>query len=518
MPYCLYLRKSRADAEAEARGEGETLARHEKILLDLAKRMKLNITQIYKELVSGDSIAARPMMQQVLMEVEKGLWDGVLVVEVERLARGDTIDQGIVAQTFKYSDTHIITPTKVYNPNNEFDEEYFEFGLFMSRREYKTIKRRLQQGRMMSVKEGKYVGNIPPFGYLRQKLIGEKGFTLVPDQQKADTVKLIFEMYTNGIGVSRIVRRLNDMKASTAKGGDWVNATVQDILRNPVYIGKVRWNSRAMKKKMENGKIVTERPRAQEDEWILADGLHEAIIDEDTFQFAQELLSKNRKPSITTNRTIKNPLAGLIICGKCGRRMSRRPYKSGQQDTLMCPVTSCDNVSSYLSLVEDKLLQALEKWFLDYKVKLDENSHQTDTIEPEMLERSIVKLQKDIGVYEKQMDNLHNLLEQGVYDIDKFLERSKVLGDNIRAANDDIAILEEEIKQLNAREESKRVIIPKVQTVLEVYRSVEDPAKKNKLLKEVLDKVIYLKENTNGRWSDAAMDDFVLVLSPNVRM
>ena len=80
-------------------------------------------------------------------------------MEVERLARGDTIDQGIVAQTFKFSDTKIITPIKTYNPNNEFDEEYFEFGLFMSRREYKTINRRLQRGRMASVKDGKYVAN-----------------------------------------------------------------------------------------------------------------------------------------------------------------------------------------------------------------------------------------------------------------------------------------------------------------------------------------------------------------------
>ena len=146
--YCLYLRKSRADAEAEARGEGETLARHERTLLELAKRQQLNVTEIYKEIVSGESLAARPVMQRLLSEVEHGIWAGVLVMEVERLARGDTTDQGIVAQTFKFSNTLIITPTKTYDPENEFDEEYFEFGLFMSRREYKTINRRLQRGRI----------------------------------------------------------------------------------------------------------------------------------------------------------------------------------------------------------------------------------------------------------------------------------------------------------------------------------------------------------------------------------
>lgn len=122
---------------------------------------QLSVSKIYEEVVSGDTIAARPQMQQLLSDVEAGRWEGVLVMEVERLARGDTIDQGLVAQAFKFSDTRIITPVKSYDPNNEFDEEYFEFGLFMSRREYKVINRRLQRGRLASVKEGKWVSNRP---------------------------------------------------------------------------------------------------------------------------------------------------------------------------------------------------------------------------------------------------------------------------------------------------------------------------------------------------------------------
>ena len=77
--------------------------------------------------------------------------EGVLVVEVERLARGDTVDQGIVQRTFQYSETLIITPQKTYNPSSESDQTFFEFGLFMSRQEYKTIKRRLKSGVMSAV-------------------------------------------------------------------------------------------------------------------------------------------------------------------------------------------------------------------------------------------------------------------------------------------------------------------------------------------------------------------------------
>ena len=165
--YCMYLRKSRADREAEQRGEMETLSRHEAALLALAVRNHHPITKIYREVVSGETIAARPCMQELLSEVEAGIWTGVYVMEVERLARGDTIDQGVVSRAFRLSSTLIITPIKTYHPDNEFDEEYFEFGLFMSRREYATIKRRLQRGREASVREGKFIGNKPPYGYRR---------------------------------------------------------------------------------------------------------------------------------------------------------------------------------------------------------------------------------------------------------------------------------------------------------------------------------------------------------------
>lgn len=161
--YCCYLRKSRKDAEAEAHGQGETLARHQKRLEEYASSVGIKISKFYKEVVSGETIASRPVMQQLLADVESGMWTGVLVVEVERLARGNTLDQGIVSNAFQYSNTKIITPLKTYVPNNEYDEEYFEFGLFMSRREYKKINQRLHAGILASVQEGKHVGSAAPY-------------------------------------------------------------------------------------------------------------------------------------------------------------------------------------------------------------------------------------------------------------------------------------------------------------------------------------------------------------------
>ena len=267
--YAIYLRKSRADKELEALGEGETLSRHKRILTELSQRNGYEIGDIYEEIVSGETISARPQMQRLLADVESGKWDGVLVMELERLARGDSIDQGVVARAFKLTGTLIITPTKVYDPLNEFDEEYFEFGLFMSRREYKTINRRLKRGREASAKEGKWLFPIAPYGYKRKPLSDQKGTTLEIVEEQAAVVRLIFDLYINGIdgrrlGIQAIAHRLNELKIPPARHDYWTKETIRGILSNPVYAGKIRYGYRREQKKVVNGHKVSTRPISYE--------------------------------------------------------------------------------------------------------------------------------------------------------------------------------------------------------------------------------------------------------------
>ena len=526
MPYCLYVRKSRADAEAEARGEGETLTRHINTLLEYAKKRKLDVTQIHREIVSGETIAARPVMQQLLSEVEQGLWDGVLVMEVERLARGDTIDQGIVAQTFKYSDTKIITPLKDYDPNDEYDEEYFEFGLFMSRREYKTINRRLQRGRMASVNEGKWVSHKAPYGYERVKLANEKGWTLQPIQPEADIVKLIFQLYAVGeqrpdgsyehIGIARIVRKLNDMGVKPRVAEHWSVPSVRDMLRNPVYAGKVRWNSRPQKKAVVDGRIEHIRKRLPNSECVVVNGLHPALVTEDTFEIAQEYLDNNYKRPLGERGKITNPLAGIVVCAKCGHRMVRRPYGGkNTPPTIMCASTSCDNVSSYYDAVERRILDGLKEWAEGYKIDFEmagEDMHPAITLE--VMEKSLAQLVDEHAKLNKQLDATHDLLEQGIYTTDQFLDRSRKISQRLKENEDGRNRLQKEIDEERQRQSSRQQIVPKIEHLLEVYDTLQTAGEKNAMLKEVLDKVVYLK-TVNGRWHNSP-DDFEITIYPRV--
>lgn len=523
MSYCIYLRKSRKDDELENAGELETLARHKKLLLDYAAKNKLTVSQIYEEVVSGDTIAARPVMQKLMEDVGAGLWDGVLVVEIERLARGDTMDQGLVAQTFKFSNTLIITPNKTYDPNDEFDEEYFEFGLFMSRREYKTINRRLQRGRMASINEGKWVANKAPYGYERYKLEGEKGFSLRPVEPDASIVKYIFELYTVGekqengkyerIGCSKIARRLNDDGVKTMTGANWSIATVRDMLKNPVYMGKIRWGRRATEKRIENGKITKVRGNLKFGDYLVTDGLHEALISEDTFYLAQDFLSKNPPRPLGEKNVTTNPLAGLVVCKKCGHHMQRRPYSRNYPATLLCATIDCDCVSARFELVEARVLKILREWcdryYVDIKTKKDETPNPENNITKTLLQSA----EKELKQLEKQKKKIYEAFENEIYDSQTFVERSKENSEKIAAVSARVDELKALLEETTDYKANFALIIPKIERLLEDYEGLTTN-EKNEVLTEVIEKITYIRTE-KGRWT-GVYDNFEIDVFPRL--
>jgi len=476
LSYVIYLRKSRADEEAERRGEGETLVRHRRTLLQLAQRQGLHITQIYQELVSGETIATRPVMQRLLAEVEAGTWHGVLVMEVERLARGDTIDQGLVAQAFKYSGTRIVTPLKTYDPANEFDEEYFEFGLFMSRREYKTINRRLQRGRLAAAQEGRYCGSVPPYGYQRIAAPDGRGFTLTPLSVQQQVVEHIFRQFACcGESAAAIARQLNARHLPSASGKPWQGSGVLAILRNPVYCGMVRWGARRRVKTAAGGTIHTARPRSAD--CLLSPGLHPPLVSEELWDQTQARLSRRAAPPVPGPRQLRNPLAGLLYCGCCGKPMTRRPQKHGR-DTLLCPTIGCAAVGCTLETAEQALLQALARW---YGTLVLPPCPATQADGDVLLQGQL----RQKAALESQLQRIFQLTETGVYDVETCRARCSTVRQQLAEIQVGIASLQSEM-QKNARQAapSQRIALPDAYTRLNVEE-------KNHLLRALVQRVEY---------------------------
>lgn len=505
--YLIYLRKSRADRDAEARGEGETLARHEKTLAELAIKMDLTIGAIYKEIVSGETISSRPKMQQLILEVMQGKWDGVLVMEVERLARGDTKDQGTVAEAFKFSNTKIITPAKTFDPLNEYDEEYFEFNLFMSRREYKTINRRIQRGRIAAFEDGWYISGTAPYGYEKVKKKENKGYVLEIIPEEAEVVRLIFGWYATGelqpdghllpLGSYQIRDRLNAMQVPSRTGFQWSPSSIMDIIRNPIYSGYQRWSWRKVQKQMVDGKITESRPK--DDDCPKVKGRFTPIITEEQYEQAQLVRQGKPLPKNGTN-LLQNPLTGLVHCTKCGALMSRAPSNTkANYPVLRCPNSKCDNISAPLYLVEKKLIDNLTEWLPRYELDWPEENKGEDASIISFKENAYKNVKNTFAQTENQLKNAYDLLEQGVYSIEVFQERRQLLDEKKSKLALEMEQLKKDFMDAKARELARQNFIPKIRNLISVYWESDDVYAKNEMLKDILSRVDYLKTERNKK-------------------
>lgn len=433
--YAIYLRKSRADLELEAIGQGETLAKHKARLLELAESKEIMPSQIeiYQEVVSGESISARPEMQRLLLDVYQRKFKGVLVVEVERLARGNTKDQGEVADAFQYSNTLIITPSKVFDPRNEFDQEYFEFGLFMSRREYNTIKRRMQAGKESALKSGNYLGSCRIYGY-NIKRINKKERTLEVNPEEAMVVKWIFDQWTEDRrSCSEIARALTDMGIKTMKetSVEWNRCTISGILQNYHYIGKIPAHQRKTAKEydLDSAMLITRTYRNQD--FDLFQGKHEAIISKEQFEKAQSLFAASSP--VKLNKQMVNPLSGLLHCKECGRAMFYNAYRSKGEKVsprYIHPVnTRCKNTASTTAnVVISALSEALQEYLDDFTVQLENASEGKNEAN---LEMQIDAYSNELEKIKKKRQMLFSLFEEGSYTKEEFLERKKYHTDRI---------------------------------------------------------------------------------------
>lgn len=492
--YVKYLRKSRFDRDYADLSVEETLKRHEAILDKIVKDRGYYVAKTYHEVVSGESIAARPEIQKLLEEVSAGIYAGVLVVDLERLARGNGADQAYISQVFQFSGTKIVTPTKIYDPSNEFDEEYFEFGLFMSRREYKTINRRLIRGRDSSASEGKWISSISPYGYDRVKIPHEKGFTLEPNPDEAPFVKKIFELFLSYQGTKLICNYLNDNHVPTRHGDIWNPATIQNIIANPVYMGKIRRGWSKQIKSIENGEVKRRIKRSNEyGSYPVYDGLHPALVSEEDFLKAQEIKAE-RKPAsrVKEQFELSNPFAGLLFCTTCGKTVGRTTMsaRQGKAPRLRCVNhRNCHNGSAYFDVVEKEIIDALRDWHRGYKVKIDTVGYADDI---KTAKKQLGRLQQDYKKISTQLDNAFDLVEQGVYTLDMFQTRRAKLTGQLEEIDQQKKELEDLVARLEASQKQKATLIPQTEELLESYDNMTNE-ERNELLKVILEKIDYYK-------------------------
>ena len=477
-----YLRKSRSDDPLLS--VAEVLEKHETILKEWADRnldTPIPDDNIYREVVSGETIEGRPEMRKLLKRIESPKIKAVLVVEVQRLSRGDLEDCGRLIKLLRYTNTMVITPQKIYDLNDEYDRDGFERELKRGNEYLEYTKKILQRGKDLSLQSGNYINGVTPYGYTRDWVMEGKRKcpTLTIVEEEAKVVQMIFDWYTNeGIGATKICQRLNDMGIPARKGGLWKKSSVVNMIKNEHYIGKVVIRKHIKVNTVHNQEITQHCVFNEEFETV--DGKHPAIIDEDLFYRANNKI--HRHISVKPSKTLQNPFASILRC-ECGKVMLRRRNRNTYR--YHCDEqTLCGNASVGEKELTEAIIKALKKKTKNLSATVTndkDNKKEKHTEYVSLLESKYVEVEKkELSLWDKyaeekmpkpifdklmakcveEKQNLEKMLETAYNDVPEHIDY-----------NGAIATLHEAIDKLGDR-------------------SVSASAK-NKLLLKVVDKIVY---------------------------
>ena len=475
----MYLRKSRAEEHMSLE---DTLRRHKAALMAYAGRYGYQVDpgDIYEEVVSGESLFARPQMLRLMEAVSAGQYEAVLCMDMQRLGRGGMYDQGFILDTFKSTETLIVTPDRIYDLTKEMDEEAAEMQTFLSRSEYRMITKRLRRGTLQSVQNGAYMANAP-FGYRKIRINKLPSLEIVPEE--AECVQQIFQLYADGNGCTRIEQAVNAMGYHGRRGSRFNRNTIRLILDNPVYIGKIRWEKTSTVKTGigadRRKKVVYNAP----DQWKILDGRHPAIISQELWDAVQA--RRKSRYFFVDNHHVASPLAGLVHCSKCGRLMNMMGKNKGVP-YLLCPTKGC-TAGAKFEYVEQAVLHQLEETARG--LEIDIARHTRPDVSP--LEAALSRMQAQQVRLEERRNRLYSLLEDGTYSRAVFSERMQVLSQEDAALKESISSLESDIRREKSR--NKEIQLSKLRTVLEQYQSSSVPARKE-LLHSVISDILYTKE------------------------
>lgn len=479
----VYLRKSRSDDPSLT--IEEVLEKHEGVLKEWTERnLSEPIPQEnwYREVVSGESISARPQFKTILKRMESPKIRAVLVVECARLGRPDLEEIGRLSKLFRYTKTLIITPHKIFDLGDEYDREQFERELMRGNDYLEYTKKILQRGKEISLRQGNFISSVVPYGYKRAWVMENKKKcpTLEIDEEEAKLVRMIFDWYVNEeIGATKICQRLNELGIKSSRGTLWKKSTIVRMLKNEHYTGKIVIKRHIKVNTVEDQEII--RRCIFNENYEVVDGKHPAIIDDETFYKATHRISKHI--SVKPNDTLQNPFASILKC-ECGRTILRRRNKNTYR-YLCDEQLFCGNASVGEKELIDAVIEHLKKGIEDLSAKVtnedDCNKKEKHTEYVSLLESRIVEIEKkELSLWDKYAEEN---MPKPIFD--KLMTECKEKKKNIEKE------LESAYNNTPKQIDYKSAIATLHEAIDALPNDSISASAKNKLLSSVIEKIVY---------------------------
>jgi site-specific DNA recombinase len=429
MKTCVYARKSTLKV-----GQKETIDNQIKICRRRADELELDIVDIKTDSATGTDDNNRPEVKELIRDAVKGKYECVIMKGISRLYRKTSKGLELI-ERLDQNGIRVITVEEHFDSKSsenrtgtgKLDLSRLTMYLMFAEMESKKLADRIKYTQIEKAHAGEWnQASSVPNGYK----YNQETKKLEVDSSKAEIIKLIFKQYVNGMGMKAIAHYLNGdnedkIKYPSPKGKRWSEYTIGFILKNRVYCGDIVYNRRSKTerpyKQPENiGKseddIYIGSDYNSEEKWIITEDSHEAIIDRNTFQQAQEIMNTKAK-----RKGIKNNISLLASIGKCQKCGSGLTFKRGRKNSLGHVVTKdnyyCMNYIRYgkqfctshhvgandlEELVINELIDEVSKRLKSNKVKSNLPSQKkTGSIDGD-----ITKVEKNISTLVHKMDVL----------------------------------------------------------------------------------------------------------------
>lgn len=478
---------------------------------EYTKRTGDTLVRLYAdEGISGTKIKNRKEFLHMMADAEHGLFDLVVVKDISRFAR-NTVDllQNVRKLKSLGIETQFLTANMTSMGNSEFVLTIFGA---LAQEESANTSKRVKFGKKINAEKGR----VPNIVYGYDKTIGDY-FNLTVNQEEAQIIRQIYQWYTrDGYGASKIANMLNEKGVKTKRNCNWSQNATCRILTNELYTGKV------INGKQEVADFLTgQRKEKDETEWFVVVRPELRIIDDETFEQAQEILhSRHDAFNISHERQSNKYLfSTLIKCKECGWSFRRtvRQYKN----TYVRWVCSghngkgADSCPNAVTVDEEELILALQEYFQEI---LSKKKKVIDYVIKEF--QRVYKAKDENIEYEKQLNTELNKLRKSrekymdMY-TDDLISREE-LNEKIGGMRKEIERLENELKMVSyhlTKGEQLEAILNSTFKQLEDITDVHEMT--NAQLKRLINKIEVDKDGNVDIYlrliGDLGLDETVLI-------
>lgn len=310
---CAYMRLSKEDIN-----ENNSITAQKEIVYNYAKKNGITIIKEYEDNGYSGMLDSRPAFNEMICDILNCKINMVIVKDISRLTRDKNKTGYYTEVFFPDNDIRFVSVTEMIDSGEryEIDDTIMMRGI-MNQYYVEDLSKKIISVLDNYKKQGKYVEYYVPYGYKKDE---EDKYKVIIDEEVADNVKLIFDMYLQGFSQLQIANKLNEMGELTPKEykgqksvvGKWTQDSISRILSDAFYTGKMIIN------KSKSNIRTMKREKTPRKDWIFVENTHEPIICQEKFDKVAEIRDKKyAKPKVKYEYLLRD----LVHCGHCGARM-----------------------------------------------------------------------------------------------------------------------------------------------------------------------------------------------------